>query len=66
MAFPPIYFKVEAGVERWDEMHVDGGVDNQVFLYGPMLDFMKDNLKRVTIWLKAVIIDRKYPPASYP
>jgi predicted acylesterase/phospholipase RssA len=38
IAFPPAYFRVEAGGERYDEMHVDGGVANQVFLYGPMLD----------------------------
>lgn len=38
VAFPPAYFQVEAGGRRYDEMHVDGGVANQVFLYGPMLD----------------------------
>lgn len=38
VAFPPIYISVEAGGERYDEMHVDGGVTNQVFLYGPMLN----------------------------
>ena len=41
VAFPPSYIKVEAGGQRWDEMHVDGGVANQVFLYGPMLDPLK-------------------------
>ena len=41
VAFPPSYINVEAGGERWDEMHVDGGVANQVFLYGAMLDFRK-------------------------
>ena len=38
VAFPPAYFDVEASGRRYDEMHVDGGVANQVFLYGPMLD----------------------------
>jgi predicted acylesterase/phospholipase RssA len=38
VAFPPIYISVEAGGDRYDEMHVDGGVTNQVFLYGPMLN----------------------------
>ena len=38
VAFPPAYLQVEAGGRRYDEMHVDGGVANQVFLYGPMLD----------------------------
>jgi hypothetical protein len=37
VAFPPVYLAVEAGGRRYDEMHVDGGVTNQVFLYGPML-----------------------------
>jgi predicted patatin/cPLA2 family phospholipase len=38
VAFPPVYFAVEAGGHRYDEMHVDGGVANQVFLYGAMLN----------------------------
>ncbi|MGZ8244789.1 patatin-like phospholipase family protein [Methylomagnum sp.] len=37
VAFPPVYFPVEAGGHHYDEMHVDGGVTNQVFLYGPVL-----------------------------
>jgi hypothetical protein len=41
VAFPPVYFPVEANGKRFDEMHVDGGVTNQVFLYGPMLDPQK-------------------------
>jgi predicted acylesterase/phospholipase RssA len=36
--FPPIYFKVDANGKTYDEMHVDGGVTNQVFMYGPVLD----------------------------
>ena len=32
-AFPPVYIKVEAGGEVYDEMHVDGGTATQVFLY---------------------------------
>jgi hypothetical protein len=36
--FPPIYFKVKANGQSYDEMHVDGGVTNQVFLYGAALD----------------------------
>lgn len=30
-AFPPQFFTVEAGGERYDEMHVDGGVTHQLF-----------------------------------
>lgn len=41
VAFPPIYFKVEADGQSYDEMHVDGGVANQVFLYGPVLNPLK-------------------------
>ena len=41
VAFPPVYFKVEADGKSYDEMHVDGGVGNQVFLYGPMLKPLK-------------------------
>jgi hypothetical protein len=41
VAFPPIYFKVEADGRSYDEMHVDGGVANQVFLYGPVLNPLK-------------------------
>lgn len=38
VAFPPVYFSVEADGKSYDEMHVDGGVSNQVFLYGSMLN----------------------------
>ncbi len=31
VAFPPVYFDVEAGGNRFDEMHADGGVMAQVF-----------------------------------
>jgi hypothetical protein len=31
VAFPPVYFKVEAEGKTYDEMHVDGGVVKQVF-----------------------------------
>lgn len=36
--FPPEYINVLAGGEKYDEMHVDGGVVTQVFLYGPFVD----------------------------
>jgi len=38
-AFPPVYIEVEADGERYDEMHVDGGVSSQVFLYPVSLDW---------------------------
>ena len=31
VAFPPVYFDVEAAGKRYDEMHADGGVMAQVF-----------------------------------
>jgi hypothetical protein len=33
VAFPPVILKVRAGGRVFDEMHVDGGVTRQVFLY---------------------------------
>lgn len=41
VAFPPVYIEVEAGGKRYDEMHVDGGVTNQVFAYPPALHLGK-------------------------
>lgn len=39
-AFPPEYIPVVAGGKVYDEMHVDGGVVTQVFLYGPFVNPM--------------------------
>jgi hypothetical protein len=36
-AFPPVLLDVEAGGQRFQEMHVDGGAAMQVFLYPPAL-----------------------------
>ena len=36
--FPPVYIPVEAGGAAYEEMHVDGGVATQVFLYGDILN----------------------------
>jgi len=33
IAFPPVFFEVEAGGRRYDEMHVDGGVGARVFVH---------------------------------
>ncbi|MFC1764439.1 patatin-like phospholipase family protein [Planctomycetota bacterium] len=47
VGFPPVFFEVEANGQTYDEMHVDGGVANQVFLYPaeikwqPVLDKFK-------------------------
>jgi hypothetical protein len=34
IAFPPVFFDVEAGGQKYDEMHVDGGVGAFVFFSG--------------------------------
>ena len=33
VAFPPVVFSVSVNGETYDELHVDGGVSNQVFVY---------------------------------
>ena len=38
-AFDPILFEVEANGELYDELHVDGGATNQLFLYPVGLDW---------------------------
>jgi hypothetical protein len=37
-AFPPVLFDVEAGGERHQELHVDGGASSQAFLIPPSVD----------------------------
>ena len=39
VAFPPVYFDVEAGGRRYDEMHVDGSVAAFVFYSGGVFSF---------------------------
>ncbi len=34
-AFPPVKFDVEVGGKIYNELHVDGGISSQVFLYPP-------------------------------
>lgn len=36
-AFPPVLIDVEAGGNKYQEMHVDGGTSAQVFVYPPSL-----------------------------
>lgn len=38
IAFPPVFFEVEAAGRRYDEMHVDGAVAARVFLTGGVFD----------------------------
>lgn len=37
--FPPVLIDVEAGGQKYQEMHVDGGAMAQVFVYPVGLDF---------------------------
>jgi predicted acylesterase/phospholipase RssA len=39
VAFPPVFFDVEAGGGRYDEMHVDGSVGTRVFYNGGLFSF---------------------------
>jgi len=48
VAFPPVYFEVEAGGETYDEMHVDGGAANQVFAYPSLVD-LDEELERIGV-----------------
>lgn len=41
LAVPPVMIEVEAEGQRYDEMHVDGGVTEQVFLYPVQLNWQK-------------------------
>jgi hypothetical protein len=38
-AFPPVYFQVEYQGQTYDEMHVDGGAAQQVFVYPAAIDW---------------------------
>ena len=49
VAFPPVLIPVEAGSRTYDEMHVDGGVSQQVFVYPAEMDW-----PRILSRLKAV------------
>jgi hypothetical protein len=53
--FPPVYFDVEIDGMMYDELHIDGGVTREVFLYG----FISE--------LDAAVkeFDRKTPPNKY-
>lgn len=54
-AFPPVMIEVEANGQSYDEMHVDGGTANQVFVYPLRLDWAKVreqlNIKGVELYV---------------
>lgn len=41
VAFPPVFFPVEANGQRYDEMHVDGGVGASMFYNGGLFETSK-------------------------
>ncbi len=49
IAFPPVYFKVEAGDKTYDEMHVDGGTAKQVFFVYDVLEGLDSAFKKTGI-----------------
>jgi hypothetical protein len=55
-AFPPVYFDVEAGGGKYDEMHSDGGTIANVFFYGFTLDLHAA--------LKEIYGDKAPPPGG--
>ena len=47
IAFPPVMIPVKVGTQAYDEMHVDGGIGMQVFMYPAAVNFreMTERLK---------------------
>jgi hypothetical protein len=45
-AFPPVMIDVEAGGNKYQEMHVDGATKSQVFLYPPSLQLQSEAANR--------------------
>lgn len=77
VGLPPVMIEVEANGQRYDEMHVDGGVTQQVFLYQLGVDWkrVEEQLKlterpRVYVIRNAYIdpmwqaVDRKIAPIA--
>jgi predicted acylesterase/phospholipase RssA len=56
VAFPPVIIPVEAGGQAYDEMHVDGGTAQQVFVYPAEMDWPRivgrlDTVGRPTVYV---------------
>ncbi|MEM6421759.1 MAG: patatin-like phospholipase family protein, partial [Pseudomonadota bacterium] len=50
MAFPPVFFEVEADGTRYQEMHVDGGVTSQVTILSPQIPgYLLDEVAQVEV-----------------
>jgi len=57
VAFPPVFFDVEAGGETYAEMHVDGGVTSQVSVLSPQVpNYLIDELTGIDVDRKLYVI----------
>jgi predicted patatin/cPLA2 family phospholipase len=67
VAFPPVYIDVEVDGRRFDEMHVDGGVTAELFLWGAMVD-IADTARELQIDIPpiAIYIIRNGPLQAVP
>jgi len=63
VAFPPQYIKVRARGNNYTEMHVDGGLMNQVFLHLPTSDLALD--KSINSNLRAYVIRNSKVTGEY-
>jgi predicted acylesterase/phospholipase RssA len=49
--FPPVMFEVEAGGQRYEEMHVDGGVASQLFVYPAAINLPELAARERTLYI---------------
>ncbi len=70
IAFPPVYFHVQANDKKYDEMHVDGGISKQVFfLYDVLQGFdraLKEKYQGIPLGMyKIYVIRNGYVDPQY-
>jgi len=73
VAFPPVYFQVEYEGNIYDELHVDGGAAQQVFVYPAAIEWAKimDKLgvppgESKAYVIRNAFIDPKWEPVKSP
>lgn len=69
-AFPPVEINVQVNGKSYDELHVDGGVTQQVFFYPPAIDWKK-GLKKLKVpgkpdiyLIRNAFVDPDYEPTK--
>jgi predicted patatin/cPLA2 family phospholipase len=69
-AFPPVEIEVQANGNSFDELHVDGGVTQQVFFYPPAIDW-RQVLKKLKVpgrpdvyVIRNAFVDSSYEPTK--